>query len=63
MEQAVTSGFRARPVSFSFAGGLRRAVVRPGTGQLLFVNVPSGLLRKVMGRLHRRRAREDSVGG
>ena len=33
-------------------GSLRRAVVRPGTDQLVFVNVPSGLLREVMSRLH-----------
>lgn len=33
-------------------GSLRRAVVRPGTDQLVFVNVPSGLLREVLGRLY-----------
>ncbi|HEV8237387.1 MAG TPA: hypothetical protein VGP84_22400 [Gemmatimonadaceae bacterium] len=33
-------------------GSLRRAVVRPGTEQLIFINVPSVLLHEVLGRLY-----------
>jgi hypothetical protein len=33
-------------------GSLRRAIVRPGTEQLIFVNVPNVLLVEVMGRLY-----------
>jgi len=33
-------------------GSVRRAVVRPGTDQLVFVNVPSVLVREVLGRLY-----------
>jgi len=33
-------------------GSLRRAIVRPGADQLIFVNVPNLLLREVLGRLY-----------
>jgi hypothetical protein len=33
-------------------GSLRRAIVRPGTEQLTFVNVPNLLLREVLARLY-----------
>lgn len=33
-------------------GSLRRAIIRPGSEQLIFINVPNVLLREVLGRLY-----------